>query len=125
MEHIKEAHYQELAPVLDYIEKHYTEKIFVSELSSIIHVCDDKMTRLFKKVTGVTPKEYVINMRISHSIELLIATNLSLEEIAIASGFGSNSYMTRYFKQKLETTPGRYRAEKTQRKETEHELQLN
>lgn len=112
MERIQEEHYQELVPVLDYIEKHYTEKIFVSELSSIIHVCDDKMTRLFKKVTGVTPKEYIINMRISHSVELLIATNLSLEEIAIASGFGSNSYMTRCFKQKIGITPGKYRAER-------------
>ena len=68
---------------------------------------------------------YIIQKRIAHSIDLINTTDLPLEEIAILSGFGSNSYMTRYFKQKLETTPGRYRAEKTQRKETEHELQLN
>lgn len=125
MKHTKKENYQEIAPVLDYIEKHYTEKISISELGQIIHVCDDRLTRLFKNTIGVTPMAYIIQKRIAHSIDLINTTDLPLEEIAILSGFGSNSYMTRYFKQKLETTPGRYRAEKTQRKETEHELQLN
>ena len=109
--------HHELDPVLDYIEKHYTERIFISDLSRILHVCDDKLARLFKDITGVTPIEYVMNTRIAHSIDLLISTNLPLEEIAIRSGFGSNSYMTRCFKQKLNVTPGRCRAENKRRKE--------
>ena len=66
MKHIIKDHYQELVPVLDYIEKHYTEKIFISDLSSMIHVCDDKLTRLFKNATGLTPVEYIIQMRIAY-----------------------------------------------------------
>ena len=112
MKRTKREQYQELKPVLDYIEKHYTERIFLSDLGNIIHVCDDKITRLFKNATGVTPMEYIMNIRIAHSIELLVTTDLPLEEIAIMSGFGSNSYMTRCFKQKLHITPGKYRAEK-------------
>ena len=63
MEAMKKEHIQELAPVLDYIEKHYTEKILLSELCSIIHVCDDKLTRLFKKQLGITPTEYAKSVR--------------------------------------------------------------
>lgn len=117
METMKKEFIQELAPVLDYIEKHYTEKIFISELCSIIHVCDDKMTRLFKKQLGITPTEYIIHKRIARSMELLTTTNLPLEEIAIMSGFASNSYMTRCFKHKINITPGKYREESMQRKE--------
>ena len=56
MEAMKKELIQELAPVLDYIEKHYTEKILISELCNIIHVCDDKLTRLFKKQLSITPR---------------------------------------------------------------------
>ena len=112
METTKKEFIQELAPVLDYIEKHYTEKILISELCNIIHVCDDKLTRLFKKQLGITPTEYIIQMRIARSMELLKTTSLPLEEIAIMSGFASNSYMTRCFKQKVNITPGKYREER-------------
>lgn len=108
--------YQEINSILEYIETHYTGKISISDLRNIVHVCEDKFTRSFKDITGVTPTKYIMDKRISHSINLLLTTNLPLEEIAIMSGFGSNSYMTRCFKQKLNTTPGRYRVEKLRRK---------
>ena len=101
--------YKKLRPVLSYVEKHYTEKIQVSELSEIIHVCDDRLIRLFKDVTGETPIEYIMNLRIEAGIKLLSTTDLSVAEIAEQTGFGSDTYMTRVFKQRLNTTPGKYR----------------
>lgn len=104
-----DTNYQKLAPVLAYIQDHYAEKLKLSELGGIIHVCDDHLIRLFKEVTGVTPVEYIVNIRIEHSIKLLTTTKLSIEEIANETGFGSGSYLTRIFKQKLNITPGEYR----------------
>ena len=100
--------YKKLRAVLGYVEKHYTEKIQISKLSEIIHVCDDRLIRLFKEVTGETPIEYM-NLRIEAAIKLLSATDLSVADIAEKVGFGSDTYMTRVFKQKLNTTPGKYR----------------
>ena len=101
--------YKKLRPVLSYVEKHYTEKIQISELSEIIHVCDDRLIRLFKDVTGETPIEYIMNLRIEAGIKLLSTTDLSVAEIAEQTGFGSDTYMTRVFRQRLNTTPGKYR----------------
>ena len=101
--------YRKLRIVLSYIEEHYAEKIPISKLSELIHVCDDRLIRLFKEVTGETPVEYIMNLRIEAAIKLLSTTDLSIADISDKTGFGSATYMTRVFKQKMNTTPGQYR----------------
>jgi len=101
--------YQKLQPALDYLREHYAQKLHISTLSGIIHVCDDRLIRLFKEVTGETPVNYLINLRLEASLKLLSSTELSIAEIADLTGFGSAAYMTRVFQQKLNTTPGKYR----------------
>ena len=101
--------YRKLRSVLAYIEEHFAKKIQISELSEIIHVCDDRLIRLFKDVTGETPIEYITKLRIEAGIKLLSSTDLSIAEVAERTGFGSDTYMTRVFKQKMNTTPGKYR----------------
>ena len=98
-----------LRPVLDYIEKHFTEKIRINELSSLLFTCDDQLIRLFKTVTGETPMEYIMNLRLEAAMKLLTATELSMSEIAEQTGFGTANYMTRTFRNKLHRTPRSYR----------------
>lgn len=98
-----------LQPVLDYLRAHYNEKIQLSQLSSLIHVCDDRLIRLFREVTGETPVAWLTHLRIEACIKLLATTDDTIASIAEQTGFGSDTYMTRVFKQKLGTTPGKYR----------------
>lgn len=106
---VQDKKYLKLRPVLAHIDEHYMDKIQISQLSDIIHVCDDRLIRLFKEVTGETPIEYVMNLRIEQGIKLLTSTDLPITEVAERTGFGSDTYMTRIFKKKLNTTPGKYR----------------
>lgn len=108
-EGVHSKNYLKLLPALAYAEDHFSEKIQISDLSDIIHVCDDRLIRLFKEVTGETPIEYIMNLRIEAGIKLLASTNLSIAEVAEQTGFGSDTYMTRIFKKKLNITPGKYR----------------
>ena len=108
-ETVQDKNYLKLRPVLTYIDNHYPEKIQISDLSNIIHVCNERLIRLFKEVTGETPIEYIANLRIEAGVKLLSSTDLSVADIAYQTGFGSDTYMTRIFKQKLNTTPGKYR----------------
>ena len=101
--------YQKLQPVLSYLKEHYSEKIHISQLSSLIHVCDDRLIRLFRQVTGETPVAYLTNLRMEACLRLLAGTDDSIAAIAEKTGFGSDTYMTRVFKQRLGTSPGRYR----------------
>lgn len=102
-----------LMPVIDHIHHHYAEKIRIDELSSIIHVCDDRLIRLFNDATGKTPMEYVMSLRIENAIKLLSSTDESVARIAERSGFGSDTYMTRVFRKRLNMTPGAYRKQKS------------
>lgn len=102
-------HYQKLQPALDYLKTNYAQKIHISTLSSLIHVCDDRLIRLFREVMGETPVSYLLNLRLEASLKLLASTEMSIAEIADQTGFGSAAYMTRVFRQKLNTTPGKYR----------------
>lgn len=101
--------YDRIHPVITYIEQNYMRKITITELSKMIHICNDALITLFKKATGVTPAQYVLNTRIEASVELLTTTQLPLEKIAEKTGFGSATYMNRIFKQKLNCTPGKFR----------------
>ena len=104
---IHDKNYKKLIPILQYIDAHYAEKIQISELSKLIHVCDDRLIRLFKEVIGETPVEYIVNVRVEHALKLLAEDEFSITEIAEQSGFGSVAYMTRVFKQKLGVSPGK------------------
>jgi len=108
-ERVTNCNYQKLDPVLSYLREHYADKIHISQLSRLIHVCDDHLIRLFKEVTGETPVAWLMNLRLEASLKLLSGTEDSIAAIAEQTGFGSATYMTRVFKQKLNTTPGRYR----------------
>ena len=108
---VHDKNYKKLIPVLQYIDAHYTEKIQISELSKLIHVCDDRLIRSFKEVIGETPVEYIVNIRVEHALKLLMEEDFSITEIAERSGFGSATYMTRVFKQKLGIPPGKCKPE--------------
>lgn len=108
-ESVQDKNDQKLRPVLLYVEEHYMEKIRIDQLSRLIHVCNDRLIRLFREVVGDTPVEYITSLRIEAGIKLLSSTDMSIAEIAEKTGFGSDTYMTRVYRQKLNTTPGMYR----------------
>ncbi len=100
---------ERLRPVFQYIEEHLKDKIYTSELSSLIYVCDKQLIRLFKSVTGDSPVNYIAHRRIEFALKLLTTTNLSISDIAIQAGFGSANYMNRIFQKKLHISPHTYR----------------
>ena len=102
-------HFSRLQPVIDYIRNHYSQNISVSQLSQMVHVCDDHLIRIFKAATNKTPTRYIMDMRLEEAMKLLVSTELSVTEIADKCGFASSCYMDRIFKHRLQVTPVEYR----------------
>lgn len=98
-----------LTPALDYISENFSQPIKISELSSLICVCDDHFIRLFKSATSKTPSEYIMDLRISNAMRLLSTDTLSVSEIAQKTGFLNAAYFTKTFRRKLGMTPSEYR----------------
>lgn len=94
--------------VINYIMEHYQEKISLNELASLTHVNKCYLTSLFKKSTGLTPIQYLIQYRISYACQLL-KTNMTVNEICEQSGFQELTNFLIRFKQHTGSTPSQYR----------------
>lgn len=100
---------QRIYPVIEHIDKHYTQQFTLDELSHLLNMNPSYFCRLFKKATTVTPMEYINFVRIYKAENLLISTDMSVLEISMAVGFSSVSYFNRTFKKLKNTTPTAYR----------------
>lgn len=65
--------------------------------------------RMFKNYTGLSPRQYCLQLKIMRARELLLSTNLSVKEISYELGFESIHYFSRMFKQKTGKSPSEFR----------------
>jgi AraC family transcriptional regulator len=65
--------------------------------------------RMFREATGMTPHQYVLDVRLRHAQEWLRKKNAALIDIAAVCGFSSQSHMTSVFRKRLGVTPGEFR----------------
>jgi AraC-like DNA-binding protein len=88
------------------IDKH----LDVSDLISDLPVSYSALKKSFKTLTGISPTQYYLNLRLKKAVELMTFTNLSFKEIAYKTGFKSQFYFSRFFKKKYGVSPKLYRA---------------
>lgn len=70
------------------------------------HVC-----RTCKSVTGMTPSEYINQVRIAYAAQLLRGDEHTIDDIVAQCGFDNSSYFYRLFRRQFGTTPRQYRIE--------------
>ena len=100
---------KKILPVLDYVNKHYSEEITLLECCSMLGFAPSYFCRIFKAATGATFTEYLNFVRICRAEKLLTDTDESILEISEAVGFSSVSYFNRIFKRYRSCSPSHYR----------------
>lgn len=95
--------------VIDIIEKRYGEKISLAELAAASFISETALCRSFKKHIGCSVFDYITALRITKAKEMLVNTSLSLEEIAVRTGFCSANYLCLVFKKSTGSAPSKYR----------------
>jgi len=93
---------------IDYIKANYNTHLSVKELSSLFGISCGYFTEIFKSVTGKTPIEYINQIRIDKSKELLLNTTLKIKEIALKAGFKDEFYFSRVFKKLEGCSPSQF-----------------
>jgi transcriptional regulator GlxA family with amidase domain len=81
----------------------------IKDLAEQIPVSRDHFIRVFKKETGVTPGQYIIEQRLSMAQHLLLESSLTVQRISEICGFDSLPWFSRLFHQKKKVTPGEFR----------------
>lgn len=100
-----------LRRVLDFIEAHLADEIELDDLAGVAGSSRFHFARAFRDATGFPPYRYLVHRRIEAAKTLLLEGNLSVDEIAIRSGFKSSAQFAVMFKQVFGTTPSRFRRE--------------
>ncbi|WP_256759694.1 AraC family transcriptional regulator [Cohnella sp. WQ 127256] len=99
----------QLGKVFEYIEQNYGQSITLVEISALIPVSVSYMQRMFKQATGQSYTEYIQNLRVKKSCELLQQTAMSVKDIAAMAGYRDLKFFHELFRKKTGTTPREYR----------------
>lgn len=95
--------------VISHLMEHYQENLQLGDLAEVAGVSANYLCRLFKKETGFTVVEYLNEVRIARSCELLRAEDLSAAELAQRAGFSDTAYFCSVFKKHTGRTVTEYR----------------
>ncbi|MGM0215229.1 AraC family transcriptional regulator [Enterococcus sp. AZ109] len=113
---------QEVEMVCTYLEKHYSEKITLDQLSEIAHLNKHSLVRNFTRYKGITPYRYLETLRIDKAKKLL-EQGESLVTAAQQTGFYDQSHFTNYFNRLIGLTPSQYQSVFLKMKENEEQYE--
>jgi AraC-like DNA-binding protein len=82
----------------------------ISEIAAMCAVSETYFRRLFKKYSGLSPKEYILRVKIDKAKLILRETNLQVSEIAEMFGISDTAYFCRMFKKRTGVSPLIYRS---------------
>lgn len=91
--------------MLDRIDQH----ISMEKLAYELGVGYSWFRRIFRHYTNLAPGEYFLCLKLNKAKELLVNTSLSIKEIAMLTGFESQFYFSKFFKQRMGMSPLQFR----------------
>jgi len=97
-----------------HIEANLERSVTVRELSALARLGPNYFQRAFKTHFDVSPHVYVTQRRIARATDLMLSTEKTLSEIALATGFSDQAHFTTRFRRVVGTTPSVWRRERKQ-----------
>ena len=101
---------------VDWIRQHAAEPIRLSDLIARIGYGRTQFFRLFKEKTGLSPGDFIIQQRIHAALALLEKGDLPVQRIAAAVGFSDATFFSRTFRNRIGSTPLKWRQEHRKRR---------
>jgi AraC-like DNA-binding protein len=98
---------QPIERVRAYLEDYYSREISLEQLAQIAELSSFHLNRSFRQIFGMPPHAYQIQVRILQAKRLL-RQELSIEKVAIVTGFSSQSHFGAHFKRLVFVTPMQY-----------------
>lgn len=92
-----------------FARNYYQEDISSDEMAEASQLSKYHFSRLFKKETGVTPVQYLTNIRLQKATELLQHTKYTVDEIAQLVGYKNANYLSKVTRKQIGKSPGQIR----------------
>jgi AraC-like DNA-binding protein len=100
---------EQIRPVLAYVEAHRRERVTLDEVAEVVHLSTSRVRHLFRDVSGVGFKEYATRVRLAEAKHLLLATDLSIANVAHAVGYTNVHQFYTVFHRYFGLLPAEYR----------------
>ncbi|MCX7715233.1 MAG: AraC family transcriptional regulator [Clostridia bacterium] len=100
----------------EYIENNYSKDLTLSDIAKYIFLSESYFAHTFKNEFGISPKSYLLKVRVDASKELLSSTDMKISDIALSVGFSSQQRYNDIFRKYMNMTPLKYRKMEKQRK---------
>ncbi len=98
-----------LSPAMDYLGKHLSDpSLSNKQLAEQAKISEVYFRKLFREAYGISPRQYILQARISHAKQLLREQSATVTAIAEACGFSCVYHFCRAFKQMTGMTPTEY-----------------
>jgi transcriptional regulator GlxA family with amidase domain len=98
-----------LSRVIQMMESHIEEPISPSVLARDVGMSTRQLERLFRRYLTRSPKRYYMELRLQKARNLLMQTDMSVINVALACGFASPSHFSKCYRAHYDTTPYRER----------------
>lgn len=108
-ENLDTSAYAYISQAMDYMKYHFSENISISEVSVHIGINRSYLSFKFKQITGVTPRQYLMDLRINNAKVLLKQSKDSIKNIANRVGYKDSLTFSRAFRQAVGISPKQYR----------------
>jgi len=104
-----------LSRVIQIMEQNLEEPISPSVLAKDVGMSTRQLERLFRRYLNRSPKRYYMELRLSKARNLLMQTDMSVINVALACGFASPSHFSKCYRAHYDTTPYRERGSQSAR----------
>ena len=94
---------------INYIEQNFQNNITIEDVASVCGINRSYLGKIFKKNTGQSPQEFLMNYRMVKAAELLKLTSLSIADIGSAIGYENQLHFSRAFKNIYGVSPREWR----------------
>lgn len=98
-----------IQPAINYITNNISDHISIDELAGLCRMSEVTFRRHFLRVTGMSPSNYWMRVRIEKAEQLLTGADVRISDIADALGFYDSTYFCKKFRQFTGMTPKEYR----------------
>ncbi|HET9520733.1 MAG TPA: AraC family transcriptional regulator [Candidatus Limnocylindrales bacterium] len=100
---------EQIRPVFSYVEQHCRERVTLDEVAEVVHLSPSRVRHVFRDVSGVGFKEYATRVRLAEAKRLLLATDLSVAEVAHSVGYTNVHQFYTVFQRYYAQLPAEYR----------------
>jgi two-component system response regulator YesN len=100
---------QHITKVIDLIERDYSQDISLNSIAELMNLNPAYISRLFRQISGHSFVDYLKKIRIERSKELLVQSDLKINEIGKQVGYSNSYYFIKVFKDMMGLTPGEYK----------------